>query len=312
MALSGSYIDHHLETFKDTLLMEFQQKGSVLRPTVNIETLKGNRHSFDKTGVESVVEKVVRNQKKSYTDPTKERRTLTFEYFTFDRALDDVDLADMVSDPRSEYVRGAVFAHGRKNDKIIADALLGSQNVETNGTAAATALPSGQKVAVNSHLYDAAGGTNDIGLTEFKLNHALKIISANHAFGGSGTIYCVTNSNQLSGLKMVTQVTSGDYRSSRPLEGPGVDSSINGFLGMTFIKYEDFDLDANSDERAVVYTEDAIKMGIRKPLSVEILKDTTLVGNPDTISVTEDFGCARMYEEAVVEIACDPTTFVSA
>jgi hypothetical protein len=311
MALGGSYQDHHLVMFRDMLDDELQQRGSRLRQTVTSEVMKGQKAHFDKVGRATSYKKTTRNQKKTYQESSFERRPVTFTTLSSDIVLDKVDLMDLIGDPTSDYVRNMIFEHGRQEDDIIIDALGGSVDVVTNGSTSSTALPSGSKIAVNSHLYDSAGGTNDIGLTEFKLKHALKLLQEDEVDVTRETIYCVANANQLSGLKMVTEIVSSDFRSNKSLEGPGIDS-ISGYLGIVFIQHEDLGTDSNSDELVYVFPQSAVKLGIRQDVQVQIAPDTTLVGNPDTLSVTQSIGATRMYEEKVIQIACDPSTFVSA
>jgi len=77
-------------------------------------------------------------------------------------------------------------------------------------------------------------------------------------------------------------------------------------MGIDFIAYEETGVDGNGDQRAYVYTDDAIKLGVYTPLTTEIEPDTTRVGNPDILSCWEALGAVRMYETKVVEIACTP------
>ena len=81
---------------------------------------------------------------------------------------------------------------------------------------------------------------------------------------------------------------------------------------LNFIAYEEFAKDSNNDELVYVFPKSALKVGIRQPLTVEVLPDASRVGNPDTLSAVLDMGAVRMFEEKVVEIACDPNTVVSA
>lgn len=310
---NGSYQDHHLTMYKDMLSDELQKQGSRLEQTVTRESVDGNKTEFEKVGKFSSYKKTSRNQKKTYQDASFEKRRVEFDYSSSDIVLDKVDLMDLIGNPKSDYVRNMVWELGRAKDEIIFDAISGNATVITNGSSTSTALPSGSKVAVNSHLYDSAGGTNDIGLTAFKLKHALKILGESEVDVTRETIYCIAPQSQLMALTMDNQVISSDYRGKKPLEGgPGIDTDISGFMGITFIRYEETDLVNTSDETAYIFPASAVKLGIRQPLTVEIEKDTTLVGNPDTLSATEDLGAVRMYEEKVIQIACDPSTFVSA
>lgn len=304
MSLGGTYQDHYLDMFKDTLLHEAQQKGSRLRGTVMVENMDGNKTYFDKLGQQTNYTKTTRAQQKTYSDITFERRQVQEQFFSFDHILDREDLIKYVQDPRNEVVQGAVWEMGRTEDEIIMDALSGNAVVTTNGSTANQALLSANQIAVNNHVLDS--GSGDVGLSIGKLKLARAIIEETYGSDGGERMFCVAPIRQIMNLTQENQVTSRDFRDTMPLEGPGVVSSLSGYLGMDFIAYEDTGTDGNSDELAYVYTDSAIKMGMFEPLTVEIDRDTTRTGNPDVISVYEALGATRMYEEKVVQIACDP------
>jgi hypothetical protein len=312
MAITGTYQDHHLTMYKDMLDDELQKQGSRLEQTVSRESVGGNKTEFEKVGKFTSYKKTSRNQKKTYQDATFEKRRVEFSYSSSDIVLDKVDLLDLIGNPKSDYVRNMVWELGRAKDEIIFDAISGTAAVITNGSSTPTALPAASKVAVNDHSYDPAAGTNAIGLTSFKLKEALKILGEAEVDVTRETIYCIAPQAQLMALTMDNQVVNSDFRGKKPLEGgPGVDTDISGFMGITFIRYEETDLVNTTDQTAYIYPASSVKLGIRQPLQIEVNKDITLVGNPDALSATEDLGAVRMYEEKVIQIACDPSDFVS-
>lgn len=304
MALSGSFQDHHLEMFRDTLDHELQQKGSLLLGTVRREKVGGVKNYFDKLGKATSYEKTGRNQIKVPQTPTFERRQLDFQFIASDILVDVVDVMDMVGDPKSDYVQAMKNEIGREIDDVILTALSGSATVIANGSSSSTALPAGSKVAVSNHDYDS--GSGDVALTVGKLKKALALLGEDHVDVSRETVYCVAPMAQLMNLATEAEVVSRDYRSSEALETKGAIPGLNGYLGITFIAFENTGTDSNADELAYVYPESAIKVGIRKELTVTAHEDFTRTGNPTILSAFVDLGAVRMFEEKVIQIACNP------
>jgi len=304
MALGGTYQDHFKDMFRDMLLHEAQEQGSVLAQTVMMEEMSGNKTFFDKLGKVAHYVKTARGQDKTFSDTTNERRQVQEVLASFDHILDPEDLIKFVSDPRSEIVTAAIWELGRRKDEVIIEALQGNSVVTTNGTTANVALPASSKVGVADHTFDA--GSGDVGLTTGKLKLAKTILGEKFGINQNERIFCVAPMRQIMNLTTENQQVSGDFRTSKPLEGPGIVNNISGYMGIDFISYEEAGVDASSDERVYVYSASAIKLGIYLPLTVEIVQLTDKVTNPDSISVFEAIGATRMYEEKVVEIACDP------
>jgi hypothetical protein len=302
MALGGTYQDHYKDMFKDVILHEAQQNGSRLAQTVMTEMMEGNKTYFQKMGKATHYIKTSRGELKQHSDATFERRQAQEVFASWDHILDKEDLIKYVSNPRNELVQSAVWELGRRKDDVILQALKGNAVVTTNGSTTNQALT--QTVAVNDHTYDST--TGDVALTTSKLKVALKQIKESYGDAGSRSIFCVAPAAQIMNLTTENQQVSGDFRSGRPLEGPGISQALSGFLGITFIEYEETGTDGSSDELVYVFTDDAVKLGIYDPLTVKIGPDPTRVGDPDVISTTEAIGATRMYEEKVVEIACDP------
>jgi hypothetical protein len=303
MALGGVYSDHYKDVFKDVLMHEAQQNGSRLEQAVRIEAMEGNKTYFDKLGKVAHRVKTSRLEDRVLADQTFERRQVQQQSAEFATGLDREDLIKHVNNPQSELVQAAVMELGRRKDEVIMEAIRGNSVVTTDGSAANQALT--LSVAVNNHTYDS--GSGDVGLTSGKLKRAKREIAEAYGTQGSGQrLICIAPNKQLMQLSTENQQVSGDFRSSRPLEGPGIDRGLSGFMGIDFVEYEDVGVDASSDERVMLLTDDAVKLGIFTPLQVEISKRLDKAMSPDQIAVWESIGAARMYEEKVCEILCDP------
>lgn len=301
MSLGGTYQDHYKDMFRDLLLHEAQQQGSRLDQVAMTELMEGNKTYFQKLGKQAHYVKTSRNQAKSPSNLTFERRQVQEQFAAFDHIFDKEDLIKYVQNPRNEVVQSAVWELGRRRDEVIMDAIKGNAVVTTNGSTANQALT--LTVAVNDHTYDS--GSGDVELTTSKLKKAISLLEENYGNTG-GRLICIAPIAQIINLTTENQQVSSDFRAMKPLEGPGVVSGLSGFMGIDFIAYEDTGVDGSADELAFLLTEDAIKLGVYQPLTVEILKDPTLTGNPDVLSAYEAIGATRMYEEKVVQIACNP------
>lgn len=302
MALGGTYQDHYKDVFREILLHEAQQEGSRLEQTAMIESMEGNKTYFDKLGKNSHYVKTTRAQNKILSDATYERRQVQEQFAEFDHVFDREDLIKYVQNPQSEMVRSAVYELGRRKDEVIMDALSGNAVVTTNGSTANQAITN--TIAVNNHSFDS--GSGDVGLTTGKLKLGITILMEQYGVSPNQRIFCVGPARQIMNLTTEDQQVSSDYIARKPLEGPGIVAGLSGFMGVDFVAYEDTGTDGSSDELVYLYTDDAIKLGIFEPLTVDIDRDTTRTGNPDILSVYEAIGATRMYEEKVVQIACDP------
>lgn len=304
MSLGGSYQDHHLIMIKETLDQELQQNGSLLLGTVKREMVGGVKVAFNKVGKLDSYEKTGRNQLKQPQNATFERRLITFQATESDILVDKTDVLDMASNPSSDYIELMRNEIGRAIDDLIISTLKGTQARELSGATSNVALPSASKIAVNSSAYGNGGSDN--ALTSAKLKEALANLGTAHVDVSRNKVYCVAPFAQLMNLATEAEVVSRDYRSSEALETKGAIPGLNGYLGITFIAHEQTGVDASSDQLVYVYSEDAVKVGIRQEITVSAHEDYTRSFNPTMLSAFIDLGAARMHEEKVQEIACDP------
>lgn len=303
MSLGGTYQDHYKDMFKDVLLIEAQQMGSVLEQAVMIEPMEGNKTYFDKAGQVSSSVKGARNEDRTFADQTFERRQVQETFREYATLFDREDLIKHVNNPKGTFTRQAVMDLGRKKDQVIYDAIGGNAVVTTNGSTANQALT--LSVAVNDHTYDS--GSGDVELTVSKLKKGISLLRSNFGLVGNERVICIGPSDQLMNLTTDDQAVSSDYRAIKPLEGPGVIPQLSGLLGIDFIAYDlEVDTDGSADEYVYLLTEDAVKMGIFEPLTVEVTKNTNKKGSPDQLAVWEAIGATRMFEEKVVGILCNP------
>ena len=312
MALAGNHQDHNIQIFKDNLLEELQEKGMKLVNLFPVSMDKAELVNVDKLGKSTSVIKTTRGQAKVFTEPTFERRTISFVPVTSDQFVDVTDINNFGVDPQSKLVKSMAEEIGRQADLVVMDAISGSANVITAGSTAATAIPSASKVAVGSYAFH--GGTTAytgaICLTPSKLKEARKVIGTN--FGNINRLVVIGNMNQFESLLSFDDVKNGGwYRGGKDVLDNNTFSALEGFLGMSYVQYEATPaISSTVDAVYVVERDKALQISIRTPLTVELGKLMDRVMNPTAIAVWMDLGATRMYEELVIQIACSPTVRV--
>ena len=310
MAVTGTHLDRYSDMFTSMLTHELAKSGSRLSGLVTIENVHGNKVYFDKLGKKEAYIKTQRNQDRTFAESAFERRLFTRQLVSYDEIMDVDDMTRFVSDPTSDIAKAAVEAVGRQIDEIIFAGITGTANVLIDGSASTKSITN--TIAVNDHDYDSAAGTNDIGLTAFKLRKAKKLLMENYVDVNREPLFVLAPASQLAILSTNAELVSKDYRNSAPLDLPGLDQALSGFLGFNFIAYEDTGFTNTTDENVYVFTKSAIKAGIAKPLTTKFVEMTSKVGIPMSISVVQDMGAVRMHDEAVIKIVCDPTVAKSA
>lgn len=303
MAVTGVFSDRFLNLFNANLLNELQQEGSRLMNLFPKEMAKGQKSYIDKIGITTSHQKTSRLQDITPDEETYERRLITFQTHYAAYTPDINDLMDMVQDPTSDILRNMAFGLGRKMDDIIMDAIKGNAVVQTNGSTTNQALLAGNIIAVNDIAYDLDLSAGDKGLTPGKLMKAVKLMKQNYV---QGDMVVIAPAGQLGNLLAHARASSGDYVTARPLESPGFEPALAGYLGLNFVHYEETGLDSNLDENVFVVSRNAVKCLERQPLVTKLAPRVDKVGHPQQLHAFFDMGATRMYEEAVVQIACDP------
>mgnify|MGYP003147696368 FL=1 len=298
-----------------------QQKGSRLRNAVTLKTgVRGEEVFMDRVGSTAPQKVTSRHADTPLISTPHDRRRITPVSYNWGDLIDNVDRVKMIIDPTSPYAQNAAYAMGRAIDDELLDAISGNAFGDSSGTSGsdastAIALPSAQKVAVNFHTYDT--GSGDKGLTLGKLLKAREILGAGEAddygLDGSPNLFCAINSKQISnmladfsmgGASGVQGISaaSADYNSVRSL----VAGEIDTFMGFKFIRTELLNTDSSSDQLVVCWHRSGVGLAVFDDIKARISE------RPDKRYSTQVYyemtiGAARLEEERVVEIACDPS-----
>ncbi len=311
MALSGSYGDLYIRQYKDLIEHELQQKGSMLRGSVAIESVMGERTYFPKLGKSTSYEVTGRSQEVDVQDQTYERRFISPRSLEAVHRIELVDMERYARSPQPELVESLALELGRQVDINIITSFDGSAARELDGTSSSASFDSSNnEITVSTNTFGVGGLTGDTGLHEGKFAKALQILQTRYALMPGDEIFCAAPAIQLAGLRhrVLASDGAGWFQKNLPdVNNPFLDSSLDGFMGIRFIQHEGLGVDSNSDHKVFVYVRKAMKLGIFTDLSVRVDELPQKKGTPTQIKAGLTLGSVRMWEEGVVRILCDPT-----
>ncbi len=265
-------------------MMLSQQKGSLLRGAVDVETVVGKNAFFERIGAVTAVKRTTRHADTPQIDTPHSRRRVSMVDYEYADLIDNQDKIRTLIDPTSSYATAAAMALGRSmDDEIIAAVSGNSFGGETGSTT--VALPSAQKIT------EASTG----GMTIAKLREAKEIMDSN-SVDPSLQRFIVVGPKQISDLLGTTEVTSSDFNTVKAL----ANGEINQFLGFNFITSNRLDL-TSSKRLCLAFTSQAIKLALGQDLMTRI-DERSDKGYATQVYVCMSVGATRMEEEQVVTI----------
>ena len=282
--MSSQITTAFVQQYSANVQMLSQQKGSLLRGSVDVESIVGKNAFFDQVGVATAVKRTTRHSDTPQLDTPHARRRVSLVDYEYADLIDNQDKIRTLIDPTSSYAQAAAFALGRaQDDEIIAAASGTAFTGETGSTS--TALPAGQQITES--------GTD--GLTIAKLRNAKEIMDS-ASVDPSIPRYIVVGPKQISDLLGTTEVTSSDFNTVKAL----ANGEVSTFLGFNFIVSNRLTI-ASSKRLCLAYAMDGIKMAIGQDLMTRI-DERSDKGYSTQIYVCQSIGATRMEEEKVVTI----------
>jgi hypothetical protein len=282
--MSNQITTAFVQQYSNNVQMLSQQKGSLLRSAVDVETVVGKNAFFDQVGSALAVKRTTRHADTPQMDTPHARRRVSLVDYEYADLIDNQDKIRTLIDPTSAYASAAAYALGRAQDDEIIAALSGTAYTGETGSTA-TALPVSQKIT--------EGGTN--GLTIAKLRSAKEILDA-ASVDPSIARYIAVSPKQITDLLGTTEVTSSDFNSVKAL----ANGEVNSFLGFNFIVSNRL-TSASSKRLCLVWAMDGCKMAIGQDLMTRI-DERSDKGYSTQIYVCQSIGATRMEEEKVVTI----------
>ena len=275
-----------VQQYSSNVQMLSQQMGSLLRDTVDVETITGDKAFFEQVGQAAAAAKTSRHADTPLMNTPHSRRMVTLTDYEYADLIDDQDKLRMLISPESTYARAAAAAIGRSMDDVIIAAMGGTALTGTTGSTSTT-LPSAQKIAHGS-----------AGLTIAKLVTAKKKLDEK-SVDPSIPRYIVVSPEQIEDLLNSTTVTSADFNTVKAL----VQGDIDTFVGFKFITSNRLTDDGTS-RLCYAWAQDGMKLAIGKEPIAKI-DERSDKSYATQVYYCSSFGSTRMEEEKVVEIACN-------
>jgi hypothetical protein len=275
-----------VQQYSANVQMLSQQKGSLLRDTVRVESMQGKNAFFDQVGKATAQKRTTRHADTPQIDTPHARRRVSLVDYEYADLIDEQDKVRMLIDPTSAYAQAAAFALGRAMDDEIILAATGTAFTGETGSTS-TALPAGQQIA--------NGGTD---LTVAKLRTAKKTLDL-ASVDPSIPRYIACGPDQIEALLGDTNVTSSDFNTVKAL----VQGEVNQFMGFNFITTNRLSKSGNI-RSCFAWAEDGLALAIGKDVMARI-DERSDKGYATQVYYCMSIGATRMEEEKVVQIDCD-------
>jgi len=284
--MSNQITTAFVQQYSNNVQMLSQQKGSLLRNAVDVETVVGKNAFFDQVGVATAQKRVSRHSDTPQIDTPHARRRVSLVDYEYADLIDNQDKIRTLIDPTSSYAMAAAYALGRAQDDEIISAISGTAYTGETGSTATT-LPSSQKITESGSA----------GLTIAKLRSAKEILDLS-SVDPSIPRYIAVSPKQITDLLGTTEVTSSDFNSVKAL----ANGEVNTFLGFNFIVSNRLSI-TGSKRLALVWAMDGCKMAIGQDLMTRI-DERSDKGYATQIYVCQSIGATRMEENKVATIEC--------
>lgn len=329
---AGSYGDLYVKQYKDLIEQDLQQKGSLLRGVCDIEQVLGLETYFPKIGASTSYLVTGRSQQVIPQDQTNERRGVSPTAIEAVATIQKLDILRYARSPQPEIVESLAMELGRQIDVQIINALSGSAQRELNGVSSnitlaafagtkadGTSMGAGsQLILVNANNFASPANSattsfmsGNTSLHEGKIAQAKQIMQQQFALRPGEELIIVGNATQFAGLASRIFASNSAAWFNRKNPNPDetmFDDQLDGFMNARFIQYELTGKDNTGSYDAVyAFTRRAIKLAIYSDLDFRVDELPVIQGTPLQIKAGISIGVVRMWDEAVVQIACNPT-----
>jgi len=282
--MSNQITTAFVEQYSNNVQMLSQQKGSLLRSAVDVETVVGNNAFFEQVGSATAQKRVSRHSDTPQLDTPHAKRRVSLVDYEYADLIDQQDRVRTLIDPTSAYASAAAFALGRSMDDEIIAAATGNAFTGATGSTS-TALGAGQAITES--------GTD--GLTIAKLRTAKEKFDL-ASVDPSLPRFMVVGPRQITDLLGTTSVTSSDFNTVKAL----VNGEVDTFMGFKFITSTRLSI-GSSKRLCIAFAGDGIKLALGKDVMTRI-DERSDKGYSTQVYVCMSIGATRMEEEKVVSI----------
>lgn len=284
-----------VNAYKANIQIQYQQKGSRLRPHVRVESQNAEFDFYDRIGPTEAVENTTRHGDTPLISTPHDRRRVALRDFDWADMVDKKDKLRMLADPTSAYTQNAVFGLGRKMDRVIIEAAFGTAYSGKTGSTM-IAFPGASDVAVD---YVESGVAANSNLTIAKLRRARFLLTSTEAEEEGEPLIAAITASQVQSLLRTTEITSADYNSVKAL----VNGEIDTFMGFKFVRLELLPKSGNI-RSCLFFAKGGLLLAMADDVTVDVgpRRDKR---NSTQIYVCGSFGASRMWEEKVLRVYCD-------
>ena len=282
--MSSQITEAFVQQYSNNVQMLSQQKGSLLRGVVDVETVVGKHAYFERIGAVSAQKRVSRHSDTPQIDTPHARRRVSLADYEFADLIDQQDKVRLLIDPTSSYAQAAAMAMGRAMDDVVISAATGTAFTGETGSTS-TVLPSAQKITES--------GTD--GLTIAKLRTAKEKFDL-ASVDPSIARFIVVSPRQITDLLGTTEVTSSDFNTVKAL----ANGEINSFLGFNFIVSNRLSI-ASSKRSCIAFAQDGITLAVGKDVQARI-DERADKSYATQVYYCMSIGATRIEEEKVVEV----------
>lgn len=278
---------HFIRAYESRLRVTAQQEDPRFRgASVEKTGLVGEEFYFDYVGAVTMTEIASRHSDTPRSDTPHIRRRVTKQTFAVGDMIDTPDKLMMQIDPAQGYHRVQAAALNREHDDVWISAYYGTAFTGKNG-ATSVVFPAGNEIAV--------GAT---GLTKAKIQQLRRLLRANEA--DTGRLFIGIGSRQIDNLFDITELTSVDFNTIKPL----VDGKVVSWMGFTFIPTERLPVDGSDDRRCPAWSEFGMGFGIWEDVFVRESERPDKNYNRQIYTRTQ-VGATRLEEERCFSVLCN-------
>ncbi len=286
MTSNASVENVHIETYESNVRYLAQQMISRARPWVMERSTNGEGHNWDRIGDAEATLKTpvggptgrnVQTPEDNY--PFSRRRSTPGTWHTGD-TTEPEDLVKVLIDPNSSIANSQAMAMVRAIDDEIFDA---AERDADDGNGGTVALPAGQQVGDGSTniTYDLVTE-----VTEKFLNNDIDPDEEKVWFLDPGNVRK---------LLQLTEFTSADYNSMRPLE----QGQIVKHMGYTWVPSTRLNIPAAGRVNNIVMTRKALGLQVNEDIVARVQEDPT-ISFAWRIYCRATFGAVRVEDEHIV------------
>lgn len=259
MSLPSTIDTAFVQQYASTLYVLAQQGKAKFASRVRNEGCQGESKAFERLGEAEVQEITSRHSDTPNNEQTHSRRWVTPSNYDTNSYVDEEDKLAMLIEPTNEYMQNQARALGRKTDDIIITAALGAAAAGVTPTTASVAFKdestsiNGDGTVTTLGTLAAVATVADIGLA--KIATMLQLFY-DEDVDEQIPLYWAVSPKDVRAMLQVSQLTSADYVSLKPLES----GDIVKFCGFNFFRSTRLTKDAATSTayRTIAWAQDGI------------------------------------------------------